>query len=74
MTKIEQNFEINSKCQIIFRGQILPVKAEIADFYKTPEIREKLAKRPEIKRWFKGSFLTVDQATDEEYQKKSKIA
>ena len=74
MTKIEQNFEINSKCQIVFKGQILPVKPDIADSYKPPEIREKLAKRPEIKRWYKGSFMTEQQATDEEYQKKSKIA
>jgi len=74
MTKIEQNFEINTNGEIIFRGQVLPVKAEIADYYKPLEIREETPNRPKIKRWYKNSFLTAQQATDEEYQKKSKIA
>jgi hypothetical protein len=74
MTKIEQNFEINSKGQIIFKGQVLPVRSDIADFYKPPEIREETPKSPKTKRWYKNSFLTTQQSDDEEYQKKSKIA
>lgn len=74
MTKIEQNFEVNSQGEIVFKGRVLPVKAEIADYYKPPQIRENAKILPNQKRWLKGSFLTSQQDIDEEYQKKSKIA
>ena len=68
--KIGQNFTINQNGQIVFRGQILPPREGI-----TPILpNEKIKVRRKIPRWYRGSYQTEQQATDELYTKDNQIA
>jgi len=70
MSTIKQNFEIQ-KQRIIFRGTELPVRPGITPAY-LPEARSNpMAGRP---RWLKASLLNINQAIDELYQKRNRIA